>query len=58
MKKLIQQKRRVFAPERNKIVMEEMEKLLALDLLEKFTTSSDLPMLSWQNSQTGSRECV
>ena len=47
MKKLIQQKRRVFAPERNKIVMEEMEKLLALDLLEKFTTPSGLPMLSW-----------
>jgi len=27
-KKPIQQKRRVFAPERNKVVMEEVEKLL------------------------------
>ena len=35
MKKPIQQKRRVFAPERNKVVMEEVEKLLAVGFIRE-----------------------
>ena len=38
MKKPIQQKRQIFAPKRNKAVMEEVEKLLTADLFERFTT--------------------
>ena len=34
-KKPIQQKRRVFAPERNKVVMEEVEKLLAMGFIRE-----------------------
>ena len=38
MKKPVQQKRQIFAPKRNKAVMEEVEKLLTADLFERFTT--------------------
>ena len=34
-KKPVQQKQRVFAPERNKVVMEEVEKLLATDFIRE-----------------------
>ena len=34
-KKLIQQKRKVFTPERTKVVMEEVEKLLAVDFINE-----------------------
>ncbi|XP_030941475.1 uncharacterized protein LOC115966371 [Quercus lobata] len=35
MKKLVQKKRRVFAPKRNKAVMEEVEKLLTLGFIQE-----------------------
>ena len=39
-KKPFQQKQRVFAPERNKAVMEKVEKLLATGFIEKLIISS------------------
>ena len=39
-KKPFQQKRRVFAPERNKAVMEKVEKLLATRFIEKLIIPS------------------
>ena len=47
MKKPIQQKRQVFSWEWNKVVMEEVEKLLTARIIQEVYYPNGSPMLSW-----------
>ena len=57
-KKPVQQRRRVFTPERNKAVMDEVNKLLAANLFEKSTIPNGWPTWSWSRKQMGNGECA
>ena len=43
----IKQKRRIFAPERNNAIMEEVDKLLAADFIREVFYPTGLPTWSW-----------
>ena len=57
-KKPVQQRRRVFAPERNKAVMDEVKSCLLQILFKNSIIPSGWPTWSWLRKQMRNGECA